>query len=244
MSNPEWLAHLPLFSSLSAAERRELSSQIVESSYGKGEYIFREGDPAEWFHIVKEGTVKCVKSSADGRDVTLKYLLPGDLFCCEAAVFDGSAHPGCAKVLDQAKVVRIKKQAYFDFLRRNPDAALSIIQYLGVRLKEAQEHAKTFAFDHAEQRIASILLTLAQKAGITEPAGIRLGIRLTRKDLADMAGLTVETATRIMSRFKKQDIVKGTAKCLMIINMPYLQTLRNASPLIHPEPRHSQNAKT
>ena len=62
---------------------------MTETRYGKGEYIFREGDPTEYFHIVKEGSVKCVKSSLDGKECTLKVLMPGDLFCCDAATFDG-----------------------------------------------------------------------------------------------------------------------------------------------------------
>lgn len=213
------LRSLPFFNDLSDSFQQELASNLIESDYAKGEYVFREGDPTEWFHIVKEGTVKCVKSSPDGRDVTLKFLMPGDLFCCEAAVFDGSPHPGCAKVMDHARILKIKKQAYYDILRRNPEAAIQVISYLGHRLREAQEHAKAFAFDRAEQRIASILVGLADKAGVQEAEGIRLTIRLTRKDLADMAGLTVETATRIMSRLKQQGLIVGTAKRLILTDL-------------------------
>ena len=229
MSLPTLLRSFPLFAPLSETDYELLLKDIQEIPYRKGEYIFREGDPTEWFHIVKEGTVKCVKSSADGRDMTLKVLTPGDLFCCEASVFEGSAHPGCAKVLDGATVLKIPKARYLEILRRNPEMAIEVIQYLGERLREAQDNAKSLVFHRAERRLASILLSLANKAGKPDPEGIRLQARLTRRDLADMAGLTVETATRIMGRLKSDRIVIGKAKNIIISDITSLQALANPS---------------
>lgn len=225
MPHQDLLRKFPLFAYLSESEARLLAEEIREVTYGKSEYIFREGDPTEWFHIVKKGTVKCTKSSQDGRDMTLKVLTPGDLFCCEAAVFEGSSHPGCAKVLDQATVLRIPKKRYLEILRKNPDVALEVIQYLGERLREAQEHAKAQVFHRAERRLAAILLSLATKAGTPAPDGIRIQAKLTRRDLADMTGLTVETATRIMGRFKTDKLVIGKMKNLVICNLQGLKDL-------------------
>ncbi len=222
------LRTFPLFAPLSQSDFDLLLHDVQEIPYKKGEYIFREGDPTEWFHIVKDGTVKCVKSSADGRDMTLKVLTPGDLFCCEASVFEGSAHPGCAKVLDGATVLKIPKARYLEILRRNPEMAIEVIQYLGERLREAQDNAKGLVFHRAEQRMATILISLAFKAGQPDPDGIRLQARLTRRDLADMAGLTVETATRIMGRFKIENIVVGKAKKLVICNLDALKALAHS----------------
>lgn len=225
MSLQNILRSFPLFAPLSESDYNLLLKDIQETPYQKGEYIFREGDPTEWFHVLKEGAVKCVKSSPDGRDMTLKVLTPGDLFCCEASVFEGSSHPGCAKVLDGATVLKIPKQRYLDILRRNPEMAIEVIQYLGERLREAQENAKSLVFHRAERRLASILVNLATKAGQQDPEGIRLKARLTRRDLADMAGLTVETATRIMGRFKADNMVIGKAKKLIITDLEALKML-------------------
>jgi CRP/FNR family transcriptional regulator len=219
------LKQIPLFTRLSEQERRKIAGEIVETCYKKGEYIFREGDPADSFHILKSGSVKCVKSSPDGKEVTLKVLMPGDLFCCDAAVLDGAVHPGCAQPMGEAHVLRLSKHAYFGMLRRNPDAALEVIQYLGKRLNEAQENAKVLALNPADQRLASLMVNLAARAGVQSPGGVRLTVRLTRQDLANMVGVTVETAIRIMSRFKQQRLVSGTAKTLVIRNLAKLKKL-------------------
>jgi CRP/FNR family cyclic AMP-dependent transcriptional regulator len=158
-------------------------------------------------------------------------LMPGDLFCCEAAALENACHPGCAQPMGDVTVFRLNKQRYFDMLRRNPGAALDVIQYLGKRLNEAQEHAKVLALDRAERRMAALLLNLASRAGIKEePAAYRLTVRLTRKDLADMAGITTETAIRIMSRFKRDKLVSGTASSLAIHDLPRLERLADSLP--------------
>ena len=120
----------------------------------------------------------------------------------------GSAHPGCAQAMGEAKIIKIDRKMLLDMLQRNPEAAIEIISYLGDRLREAQENARSFALDSAEHRLATLLVNLAIRAATAEPEGIRLKVHLTRQDFADMAGLTLETTSRIMSRFKKAGMVK------------------------------------
>jgi CRP-like cAMP-binding protein len=219
------LKKIPLFTHLTPKERRKVADEITETQYRKGQFIFREGDLAERFHILKAGAVKCVKCSAEGKQVTMRVLMPGDLFCCDAAAFNGSTHPGCAMPLGEVSVLSLSKKTYFEMLRRNPHAALEVIQYLGQRLSEAQEHAKVLALNPAEQRLATLFVNLAERAGSKDARGIRIGVRITRQDLANMAGIAVETATRIMSRFKRDGLVSGTSKSLLVRDLPKLKRL-------------------
>ena len=230
MSQPSVFQTLSLFHCLNEADRQELEKQSIEQPCRKNEFIFREGDAAEWFHILKEGTVKCVKSSPEGREVTLKVLMPGDLFCCEASAFNGTTHPGCAQAMDNAKVVKVSRKVLLDIIQRNPETAIQIISYLSDRLREAQDNAKGFALDKGETRLASLLVNLASRAGISEPEGLRLNVRLTRQDLADMAGLTLETTSRIMSRFKKANLIDGTARRLIVRDLNDLKALTRVIP--------------
>jgi CRP/FNR family transcriptional regulator, cyclic AMP receptor protein len=229
MKNPDHLKAIPLFNFVNRSERQRLAGEVTETRYSKGQFIFREGDPAEFFHIVKEGAVKCVKTSSEGKEMTLKVLMPGDLFCCEAAVFDGAPHPGCAQPMGEVSVLRLRKTAYFEMLRRNPDAAVEVIKYLGSRLNEAQEKAKVLALDGAEQRLAGLLVDLVKRSSVREGSGHKLTVRLTRQDLANMVGITTETAIRIMARFKEAKVVIGTAKTLVILDLPKLRRIAMSS---------------
>ncbi len=225
MASQSSIDSLPLFACLSEKDRQELAKHAVEVPIQKGQFIFREGDPADWFHIVQHGNVKCVKSNPEGREVTLKVLMPGDLFCCEASAFSGDSHPGCAQSMGDGTVLKIHRTAMLDIIQRNPEAAVSIINYLSQRLRESQDNAKGFALDRAEQRVAALLVNLAERSGIQEDKGLRISVRLTHQDLADMAGLTKETTSRILSRFKKIQIIAGHGKQLLILNLPHLQEM-------------------
>jgi CRP/FNR family cyclic AMP-dependent transcriptional regulator len=227
----ELLRPIPLLDILGEPARRKFLEELTEAHYGKGQYIFRQGDPADYFHIVTRGSVKCVKSSPEGRECTLKVLMPGDLFCCEAAVFDGSPHPGTAQPMGEVSVLRLSKKAYFDMLRSNPEAAIEVIKYLGNRLNEIQEQAKVLALDRADQRLASLLVNLAERIGVKESHGYRLGVRLTRQDMANMVGVTTETAIRIIARFKKLRLVAGTAARLVVRDLPRLKEVAAARSL-------------
>lgn len=224
-SPPDELSHIPLLKILSTADRQRVLQDLTEQHYTKRDVIFREGDPTEYFHIVKEGTVKCVKSTPEGKECTLKMLMPGDLFCCDAAAFEGSCHPGTAQPMGDVSILRMNKKAYFEMLRRNPEAALEVIKHLGNRLNEAQEKAKILALDRTDQRLAALLVDLATRNGVKDPQGIKLAVRLTRQDMANMVGTTTETAIRIMSRFKRDRLVSGTAARLIIRDLPRLKAL-------------------
>jgi CRP/FNR family cyclic AMP-dependent transcriptional regulator len=225
MASQTSIDSLPLFACLSDTDRQELAKHAVEVPIQKGQFIFREGDAADWFHIVQQGNVKCVKSNPEGREVTLKVLMPGDLFCCEASAFSGDSHPGCAQSMGEGTIIKIHRTAMLDIIQRNPEAAVSIINYLSQRLRESQDNAKGFALDRAEQRVAALLVNLAERSGIQESNGIRLSVRLTHQDLADMAGLTKETTSRILSRFKKDQLITGHGKHLLILHLPRLQEM-------------------
>ena len=81
------------------------------------------------------------------------------------------------------------------------------------------------ALDRADQRLAALLVDLGARSGIQERGGVRLPMRLTRQDIANMVGATTETVIRIMSRFKRDKLVSGTANRLIILDVDRLRML-------------------
>jgi CRP/FNR family cyclic AMP-dependent transcriptional regulator len=223
------LRHIPVLSFLKDQDLKTLSEGMSEAHYENGQYIFKEGDPAECFHVLTQGAVKCVKSSQTGKQAVMKVLLPGDLFCCEAAVFDGKPHPGCAQPMGPVTLLKIPKRAYLKLLKTNPTAAIEVIKYLSGRLSEAQETSKTFALQRADQRIAALLVKLADRAGKTTADGILLDLKLSRQDLADMTGLALETTIRILSKFIQQSFLAKSGRAIVLRDIKALRVIAEAS---------------
>ncbi len=212
------------FSSASEATQKEISRLFAEEKYQRDDYIFFEGDTPEWLHIVKEGKVKLVKHSDTGKDVILQIFAPGDIFG-EFALFERKPYPASAQAMEPSTIMKLSRKDFFLFFGRHPFVATEMIMELGRQLQEAHATIKSLAVDRVEQRIANILLKLAGKLGTPEGAGIMLNLALTRQDLADMAGTTVETTIRVMSRFTKTKIIKPVSGKILILNPPALRRI-------------------
>lgn len=210
------------FSSLSEPALKEIGILFGEEKYRRDDYIFFEGDIPEWLHIVMEGRVKLLKHSDTGKDIILQIFTPGDMFG-EASLFDRKPYASSAQAMEPSSILKLSRKDFLLFFGRHPFIATEMITELGRQLREAQATIKSLAVDRVEQRIAHILLKLADKVGISQKGGIMINLPLTRQDLADMAGTTVETAIRVMSRFTKSKFIKPANGKIFLLHPQALQ---------------------
>ncbi len=213
------LEEMPVLSSLSQRDWEKVKHLFVEKHFGRDDYIFFEGDPSSWLGIVLEGRVKMIKHSEPGKDVVLDLIAPGELLG-EVAAFNGEPYPATAQAMEPTVVASIRQDDYLRLLKQYPALALRVIEEQGRRLREAHDMIKSMAVERVERRIARILLKLAATTGSSNEDGIIIELPLTRRDIAEMAGTTVETAIRTMSRFRKRGLVR-TKRGQVIILEPH-----------------------
>jgi len=176
--------------------------------YGKDEYIFWEGEPAEWLVFVAEGQVKMIKHSEGGRETILATFGPGQIVG-EVGVLVGEVYPATAQALERAVTLNLRRVDYIELVRRHPDLAWALIQELGRRLQGAHEAIRSLAVEKVERRVARAVLRMANSAGERLDDGtVRISVPLSRQDIADMAGTVIETAIRALSKFQKQGLVE------------------------------------
>ena len=210
-----------IFSSLNNDELAELSKLATERSFRPDEFIFWEGDDPDYFYIVVEGRVKVVKYSSSGKEFIIAFFGPGEMFG-EVAVFESKPYPASAQAAADTKILRIKKEDFLSFLSTRPQVALSIINVLGGRLRDAQRRLKDLAGERVEQRLAQTLLMLFSKLGPTLP--------FTRQEIADMAGTTTETAIRLTSQLKDRGIIRSVRGKIIILDETKLKLLSEGPP--------------
>jgi len=212
-----------MFSSLNKDELAELSKLTFERSFKPSEFIFWEGDAPDYFYVVVEGRIKVLKYSSTGKEFIIAFFGLGDMFG-EVAVFEGKPYPASAQAAVDTKVLGIKKEDFLSFLSSHPQVALGIINILAGRLRDAQARLKDLAGERVEQRLSMILLMLSSKLGPTIP--------FTRKEIADMAGTTTETAIRVMSHLKKRGIIRSVRGKVTILDEVKLRLLSEGPPLV------------
>ncbi len=201
------LQEMPILSSLPQRDWEKVKGLFIEKRFGKDDYIFFEGDPASWLGVVLGGRVKMIKHSEAGKDVVLDVISPGEILG-EVAAFNGEPHPVTAQAMEPAVVAIIHQSDYLRLLKEYPALALGVIEEQGRRLREAQDMIKSMAVERVERRVARILLKLAATTGASNENGIIIELPLTRQDIAEMTGTTVETAIRTMSKFRKKGLVR------------------------------------
>ncbi|MGA9347268.1 MAG: Crp/Fnr family transcriptional regulator [Anaerolineae bacterium] len=213
------LEEMPVLSPLSQSDWEKVKDLFVEKHFGKDDYIFFEGDPSSWLGVILEGRVKMIKHSGAGKDVVLDVISPGEMLG-EVAAFNGKPYPATAQAMEPTVVASIYRDDFLRLLKQYPALALTVIEGLGRRLREAQETIKSMAVERVERRIARILLKLAAATGSSDEEGIVIEMPLTRQDIAEMVGTTVETAIRTMSKFRKKGLVQ-TKRGRVIILEPH-----------------------
>ena len=201
------LEETPILSPLSPSDWERVKDLFVEKHFGKDDYIFFEGDPSSWLGVILEGRVKMIKHSGAGKDVVLDVISPGEMLG-EVAAFNGKPYPATAQAMEPTVVASIYRDDFLRLLKQYPALALGLIEELGRRLREAQETITSMAVERVERRIARILLKLAATTGSSSEEGIVIEMPLTRQDIAEMAGTTVETTIRTMSKFRKKGLVQ------------------------------------
>ena len=212
-----------IFSDLNDDEIGELANLAIERSFMPNEFIFWDGDASEWFYIVAEGKVKVLKHSSLGKEFVIAFFSSGEMFG-EVAVFENKPYPASAQAVTETKVVGIKRDKFLSFLANRPQVALKIINILSGRLRDAQGRLRDLAGERVEQRLASVLLMLSAKLGLTLP--------FTRQEIAEMVGTTTETAIRVMSHLKDRGIISTVRGKVIILDEEKLRLLSEGPPRV------------
>jgi CRP-like cAMP-binding protein len=215
---------IDLFKNLSDTELRELEPYLVTATYKKKEDIFFEGSQPEWFYIVSKGKVKITKISHEGKEIILEIISPFDIFG-GVAVIRGFPYPANAAAMENSEVIKISRKNLMRLVDRFPNLMYCIALQLGDRMKSSYDSLKNIALERVEARIAALLLKLSKKVGVETGKGTLIDMRLTKQDVADMVGTTVETSIRTFSKFKKEGLVTVTDGKIVIRDREALKAL-------------------
>ncbi|MBI5664105.1 MAG: Crp/Fnr family transcriptional regulator [Nitrospirae bacterium] len=205
----ETLKKSQIFSSLKDDELESIGKLIETITYKNNENIFVEGDPSDKFYLVAEGSVKILKHTMMGKDIILEIMSPGDIFG-GVAVLDKKPFPASAQAMESTTVIWISRQNLLKIMDEYPILKLEIVKYFSDKLRDAHEMLKNIATERVEKRIASLLLKLSEKIGVDDDGFRKIDFPLTRQEISEMVGTTVETCIRTMSKLQKSGIIRSS----------------------------------
>ena len=212
----------PLFRRVNADDRRHILEVAHLKRSARGEMIFHEGDPAETFLAIIEGRVKVFKATPGGKEIILEIFGAGDPLGA-VAVYESKDLPASALALEDTECIAIGRADFFTLLEQHPAIVRALLSGLTLRLAELTRRLAEMTSGRVEARFARLFLKLASQIGKRERGGIFVAMPLTRQELADLTGTTIETAIRTMSRWQKDDVVHTEKEGFVILNRESLE---------------------
>jgi CRP/FNR family transcriptional regulator len=195
-----------LFSRLSAEDRRKVAEVSAVRRYEKGDRVFSEGDPSDLLFTIASGRVKVVKAIPAGKELILEILGPGDPLGAIAA-YEERPYPASAIALEDATCLASKRAAFMALLETCPSLVRGMLGGFSLRVIELTKRLGEITGSRVEARFAQIFLKLSDRLGQPRGQALFVPLALSRQDLADLAGTTMETSIRIMSRWGKEGLV-------------------------------------
>ena len=207
---------LRTFCNLSLPSLEELDAIGVQWRLPKGAILFQEDDPGDNVAVICEGQVKLSCSSSEGKTLILKIAGPGDVLGLSAAIA-GSPHEVTAEAIEPTLVKNIRRKDFIAFLTGHGEASMHAARSLADEYKSAFYDARRLALSpSAAGRLASVLLQWGANASCGKPQ-MQFTMPLTHEELANLAGTSRETVTRILGRLQKEKLIQVHGTSITIL---------------------------
>lgn len=195
----------------------------------KGAFFFYQDQPATTLYVLIEGRVKFTQVTPDGQQLLLRVIGPGEMFGTVAALGD-AFHPASGQASSDCMALGWKSDDISALIERFPRIAANAIRFLAGRLSEFQDRYRELATERVERRVARTLLRLSGQIGKREGNGVLIDLPLTRQEIAEMSGTTLFTASRILSGWQQQGLIRGGRERVLILNAARLKEIAETAP--------------
>ena len=196
------LGSLDLLEGLAPEAMAEVRAAARLRHFPRDTRIFNQGDQDVRAHALLKGSIRIAQSGSDGAQVVVRFITPGDMFGT-VALFTDHRYPADAETLSDCIEVSWSETDLAALMKRHPQIAINVIRIIGKRLQEVQERMRELATQRVERRIAHALLRLSRRAGHRTAEGVEIALPLRRKDIADICGTTLHSASRILTPWEK-----------------------------------------
>lgn len=200
--SPTCIGHAWIFKNLEAQEIEALSREALRKKSARGQALFLQGDPADEMFLIKGGRVKLSKVLADGTELTLDIRKAGD-FVGENMFSEEGHYPVGAYCLEDTLTCGFSRSQFEQMVLQHPKIGLQIIKNLSDRISWLTTRIGNLTVTNIEERLYSVLGSVAKEHGAVGPQGIVIQFPLTHEDLSFLTGAHRVSISRAMKALKK-----------------------------------------
>ncbi|GAB4368948.1 MAG: Crp/Fnr family transcriptional regulator [Calditrichia bacterium] len=213
----EVLKNIPLFSELSDKDLKKISQVASKQHYHKDNLILIEEEVGSTMFVILSGRVKISRISDDGREVILSILSDGDFFG-EMSLLDGHTRSANVTAIENSELLVIRREEFLQMLQDYPQIAINLLKELAQRIRKSDEQIKSLSLQDATGRVASTLLRIAEDSGVFRKGQVEIMELPLQQDLANMAGTSRETISRVIKSLCMQGYLKKESGRIIILD--------------------------
>jgi len=191
----------------------------------KGEHVYREGGPFSAVYAVRSGAIKAYRVTDDGREQVTGFYFPGEILGMDGIA--KNSHACSARALETSAVCEIPFGSLAELSARMPNLQRHFFQLMSREITEDQQLIMLLSKNTAEERIAALMLSISARNARRKLSSTRFRLPMSRIDIGNYLGLTVETVSRVFSRLQKLDILEVSNKEITINDTRGLQDIAN-----------------
>ncbi len=215
-SDINFLRNVSIFEELPERDLEKIANLGTRKIFSKGSVILMEDEVGSALFIIINGKVKVSRLDETGREVILSILGPGEVFG-EMSLLDGLKRSATVSAIADTEVLIIYRDDFLNLLNKHPQIAISLLRELALRLRKADMQIKSLSLKDAKGRIGCVLIMLADDLGKMYKGQVIVESIPTQQDLANMAGTSRETVSRVLTRFQKEGLIKIEGRTLIIL---------------------------
>lgn len=210
------LEDLNIFSDMTKFELQEFKNGMTITKYKRNEFLFKPKDKANNMYIIASGKIKVYTISNSGIEQML-YIYKKDDFIGGLNLLKRTEYIYYGQAIEDTFVIALSRDSFDLLINKYPKVTIKILEQSFLRIRHAEDLVTRLIENHADIKVASLLLSLARNFGIKKPEGILLELNISRENMGSFAGLTRETMTRKLAELKEKDIIEliDTKKILL-----------------------------
>ena len=224
MLDIDFLKSVNIFSDLSDSELKSIQDLCKTRKYPKNSMIILEEEMGDVVFIVMSGTVKITRVNDEGKEVILAMLGSGEVFG-EMAILDGESRSANALSQENCEVVTINREDFLNLLKTNNKVSLNLMTEFAIRLRKSDQQIEALSLDDAEHRIGVSILNLAEELGVIRQGAVTVENLPYQQDIANMAGTSRETVSRVMKTFEDRGLITKTGHKLSIPDYAFFKRI-------------------
>ncbi|WP_322414406.1 Crp/Fnr family transcriptional regulator [Mesorhizobium huakuii] len=210
------IASLSAFQGLTSAELDRMVSQARSLRIARNRAVFEQEQDAHSFFLLLDGHIRVVKSTAEGGEVTVRYIGPGELMGIATAL-GRTTYPASAIAAVDCVVLAWPSTLWSEFASAYPSFGASTYQTVGNRLQDAHTRVVEMSTEHVDRRVAHALLKLVNQTGRKTEEGLMIDFPISRQDIAEMTGTTLHTVSRLMSAWEGKGLVRSGRQKVTVV---------------------------